>query len=532
MTSLIQRARTLPSGGIVALALLVLTVLLWLPFGLNIGFTGDDWIYFHQVETGSIMSQAAPTRLFIPIPWLAAYQLAPGQFAGINLFIALMIFGKGVLIYGILRRLNLPAALAFATGALTILLPADTGIFYMGGLHNQFALVCYLLAVYLLLIYWRRPRLLVLVLLIIAQMGTVGISEQAYPLIAFAPLILLSLRPKIDRRWIKMALLWWLVPLLNGLFYLWIVISFPRAFAYQGSLITHPSPGTILTSLFNDYLRHFVTGWLSNFATTPPLHLLLGIIAGFGVGGVCWRLSLREPGEMSPRQSLIFALAGLIIIGLAVLLYLPTSLRDETLRTFYFSSVGAALTLVIVFRWLAHRSWGFPVLVGLFALVGMLHLLDQHQGYVDESKRQQAAYIQLTRVLPNAAAGSGIVIVDQTPDQAFSRLIHGDLYAEDSLPLFYDDPSLEGALCLPGDFGTTDAARCRFSEDGLTLPSVRTRVFVRRYDQLIFVRYDGAFSLVTDLTPYVGHSVVTYQPEKLTQPSDHLPPRLTALFGS
>ena len=124
------------------------------------------------------------------------------------------------------------------------------------------------------------------------------------------------------------------------------------------------------------------------------------------------------------------------------------------------------------------------------------------------------------------------MIVDETADQSFTRLIHGNLYAEDTLPLFYADPSLESALCLPGDFGTDDQARCRFTDTGLTVPSVRTRTFIRRYDQLIFVRYDGAFSLVTDLTPYTGHPVADYQPDRLYQTSGNLPPRLTALFGS
>src|SRR4051794_7669910 len=102
MAQLMQTARS-HQRLLVGFALLILVVLLWVPWGLNVGFTGDDWIWFHQVDKGTIMSHASPTRLFIPIPWILAFNMSPGYFAGINLFLGLMIFGKGGLIYAILR---------------------------------------------------------------------------------------------------------------------------------------------------------------------------------------------------------------------------------------------------------------------------------------------------------------------------------------------------------------------------------------------------------------------------------------------
>ena len=155
MTQLIQRARALPPFVVVMLSLLLLTAFLWLPFGLNVGFTGDDWIYFHQISQGSMMSQATPTRILWPIPYLIAYSFDPAHFASFNLFLALMIFCKGGLVYALLRRFSAPHALAFAAAALTIVIPADSGTFYMGALSIQFAAVCYLLALYLLIVFWQ-----------------------------------------------------------------------------------------------------------------------------------------------------------------------------------------------------------------------------------------------------------------------------------------------------------------------------------------------------------------------------------------
>ena len=530
------RIRSIMPGGIAVLALALLTALLWLPFGLKVGFTGDDWTFFHQVDAGTVWSSASPLRLFIPIPWIIAYDLYPGSFAGFNLFLVLMIFGKGCLVYGILRRLNAVTALAFAAAVLSILLPADTGIFYIGALTIHFAVFCYLAAFYLLLVYWNTGRLSAVIALWIAQVLCVGNYELAYPLVLVTPLALLLLSPKINRRLIMTTLLWGVIPLINALWYVLIAVNFPRAFQYQGSLVANSSITAILTSVFNIYKRHFIDGW---FATTAPPYLAVGVLAGMVVFGVCFWLKRRErlaqhQPEREPStasHTRVFALGGLAIIGLGVALYLPTSVRDETLRTFYFSSVGAALTLATVFWWAARRPLIFAVFVGIFAGIGTLRLLEQHQSYRDESDRQQAVLSALVEALPAVEPGSGIVVVDQTAEGFLTQTIHSAFYLEYTLPMLYQDYSLEAELCIPGEFGTDQATRCRFTEDGLVISSLRTFYFFRPYDHLIVVRYDGAFSVVDDLTPYADAPIPAYQPERLYKSDAALPSRIADLFG-
>ncbi len=531
-TLISDRVRSIPTGIIVAAALAVLVAILWLPFGLNVGFTGDDWILFQQVDEGDAMSHTSATRLFTPVPFILAYNLNPGHFSAINLFLALLLVAKGYLCYAILRRLHAATPLAFAAAVLSILMPADTGIFYLGAMTIQFALVCYLLALYLLLVAWERGWMLALLGMGFVQLGCVGIYESVYPLIVFTPLVLLLVRRGTRRRLIRYALLWYAVPFLYALWYAFIVLSFPRALQYQGSLIESPTIAAIITSLFNIYGRHFVGGWLDSAGVSPAEHLLLGALAGVIAFAVCVALLRRARLDSEPRLTLKLAVGGLAVIGLGVALYLPTSLRNETLRTFYFSSVGAAVALAAVLWWGARRPLIFAALVGVFAGVGMLRLLDQHRSYYDESERQQAALTELARALPSPEPGSGIVVVDETPDGALANLIHGPHYLEYMLPTLYDDCSLEAELCLPGEFGSDEAARCRFNDTGLVIESWRTFQFDQPYDQLIFVRYDGSCSVIDDLAPYVGRSIPAYQPEARYQPGGIPPARIADLFGS
>ncbi len=525
------RARTIPTGWVVGITLALLVIVLWLPFGLNGGIISDAWIYFHQIEQGSIMSQATPTRILWPIFYLVAFQLNPGHFAAFNLFMMLLFFCKGLLVYGLLRRLNVPLALTFAAAVLAIVIPVDSGAFYLGALSIEGVLVCYLLAVYLLVFYWQRRRLSILIGMAVAQFLAAGTYELIYPLMAVAPLVLFRFQRKINWRLVRAAVIWYIVPALCFAWYVYIALDFPRAFQYQTGLVERASLPAILISLLNIYKRHFFDAWVGNLAAVPLTDWALGVVAGIGAfAASCWLRRNEGSAYVPPRLPLILFLSGLTIILLGVALLLPTSLRDQTTRTYYFSSVGAALALAALFWWAARRPVLFAALVGIFVLLGVANLLDQHQGLVDTSTRQEVMLTNLARTLPEVAPGTGIVVVDQSADQGFAQLI-GALDVEDMIPLIYHDDTLEGALCLPAEFGTDEQARCRFSDDQLLLPSIRTRVFVRSLNHLILLRYDGQFSVIRDLAPYLGKSAAAYQPDQLYHSDGNLPAPIHDLFG-
>ena len=530
MTRIWRHLRSTPELVVAGVGVLVILVaMLWLPFGLKVGFVGDGWILFHQVDAGNPMSATTATRLFTPVPYMIAYSLTPGQFTGVNLLLALLMAAKGGLLIAILRRLGAPSPLAFGAAALAILLPADSGVFYLGAVTIEFVLVGFLLAVYLLLVYWQQRSLVALVAMSLVHILTVGIYEGIYPLIAVTPLLLLIHERRISRRWLRVALFWYLVPAINAVWYLFVVTNFPRAFQYQGSIAQHPTLALIGESLLKIYKRHFFDGWVEHLASIAPRDWLLGGLAGLLVLSVGWWLGRNAP--VNRRLTWRLALAGLVIMLLGVALYLPTAARDQTVRTYYFSSVGAAITLAAL-GWSTGRRLIFAALMGVLALVGMAQLLNQHQRYFDQSEQEQAMLTAFARAVPQIAPGTGIVIIDASPEADYTRITGGALYTEYTLPTLYDDYSLGATLCGPEEVGTGADKHCRLTDEGMTIPSVRSFWFTRTYDQLIFVRYDGQFQVIDDLTPYTGKPIPAYQPQKRYQANGLPPPRITTLFGS
>lgn len=496
---------------IVPLLLIALALLLWLPFGFASGVTGDAWTYFMQTDQGNIFAHASPLRLFIPVPWLAAHLLSPGTFHGINLVTLLLMVGKSWLLFLILRRLTAHERFAFASAILYLVLPVDTGIFYLGALAVHFTVFCSLLALYYLLEYWRRRFWLLLPVMFFAQLFAVGVYEPAYFFMAAAPALLLLWEKRVTRRLIRVTLVWYLVPALHALWYGYIVLNYPGALRYQADVAqVDRSVGVMLTSVFNIYRRHFFDGWQVGSFDYLPLALIAGALV---IAAFWW----ARPG--GDKLSLRWALVGLLVIALGVLLYLPTSLRDVTLRTYFFSGIGAA---VVIAALLAQARWSVPLGVALLTVIGGASLLDQHRLYVDESEGQQAILTEIADALPGLTPGTDVVFYDRTGELAAKI---GALYMEYMIPALYGDYSLTGTLCLPEEVGET--ARCRFDENGFSAVGTRLRVNAP-YSDLVLVDHtlDG-FVVLPALTGFPDYAPL----ERITPAHPSMAARLAGMFG-
>jgi len=83
------------------LALMLIAVLLWLPFGLHVGFYADDWLFYSSIQAGKFWGPAL--RPFLNFPWIFTYHLDSSSFVGANLFLWFLILGKGVLFISFMR---------------------------------------------------------------------------------------------------------------------------------------------------------------------------------------------------------------------------------------------------------------------------------------------------------------------------------------------------------------------------------------------------------------------------------------------
>jgi len=489
----------------VPLTLLLLTLLFWLPFGFLSGVTGDGWIYFMQTDEGNIFASASATRLFLPVVWVLTGVVAPGSFAGMNIVLLLLLFGKSWLIYRLARRLTGSAPFAFGAAVVYLCLPVDTGIFYMGALAIHFVVFCYLLSVDLLLTYWQRGRIGVLIPLVIAQLFAVGTYEPTYPFILLTPLILVALEKRISAKVIKTAILWYIVPGLYFMWYIGIMVTFPRAAQYQLEVAqVDRSIDAMLSSLLNIYRRHFIDGWAVSVDT--PLFVILAAAAALIVF-LLYRSLQRPTARFHPLHWIGIGLA-VILVG--VVLYLPTGIRDDTIRTFYFSGIGAALVISAAAWWISRQNrLIFSGIIAVGVALGCLTLLEQHADHVDLSETQQAVFTQFVELLPAVQPNTGIVIVDHSADWYLATLLEAPMYPEYIVPALYGDYSVRALWCGADQVGTEDGAWCRFAPDQFTGYSLRSFFMVTPYDALIVVDYDGNEFTVAQTIPVPGD----YNPE-------------------
>ncbi|MBL8132862.1 MAG: hypothetical protein JNL42_13465 [Anaerolineae bacterium] len=461
--------------------LLALAFLFWVPFGFRGGVTGDAWILFMQAEQGSAFSDTAATRLLLPTAWVIGYALTPGSFIGFNLLLLALLFGKSWLIYLILRRFVEP--LAFAAALLYLFLPVDRGIFYLGALGLHFNVFCCLLAIHFLLEYWRRRQLLAWFVVVFAQLFAVAASENAYPLLALAPVLLLLLEKRLSRRWLEVTLMWFVIPAFYAAWIIGIILLFPRAGQYQASLAgVDRSFGAIAEAFVAMTARHFY-----DFDLQLPENALYAALAV--TAAVIAFFLLRSVPLKPPPHPWRWALAGLLILSLGIALYLPTTLRHDPVRTAFFSGIGAALTLAVLL-WMIGGARFFPWLVAGCVGVFTLPLLAQHDATMRFSERQQEALLALVESVPALSADTVLVLFD--PERELVRVFDSPIYPEYMVPVAYGDHSLRAILC----FSLTADETCEFAEEAFSAPSLRTFAVQSPYERLVVVEYrEGAFAV-------------------------------------
>lgn len=501
---------------LVLVALIGLAALLWLPVGFESGVTGDAWIYSMQVNQGDIFAHALPIRLFIPVPWLIAFAVTPGSFLGITLITFMLLVGKSWFLFLITRRLTSNERFAFTVAVIYLFLPVDTGIFYLGALAVHFSAFCYLVAVFCFLEYWQKRRMLPILVMAIAQLLACGIYEVVFVFAAITPLILILETKHVTGQVIRSAILWYIVPLLAGLWYIGIVLAFPRAIQYQAGIAqVDRSLGVMLRSLLRTIQHHFWDGWAITNTNFLPAAISAALIVALLM--LIWHKTTKAPSLWN------VPVGGAILIA-GIVLYLPTSLRDETLRTFYFSGIGAALVIAVIVERIHWRMLN-AVVIALLVGTGCLSLLSQHREYIEQSRQQRAILSEMTEVLPQLKSGTGVVFIDRSGE--LLQVIGSPLYMEYMLPLVYGDFSLTGTLCQPEQVGSQETDRCYFGPASFNASGVRRQVRVT-YDSLVVVDYtNDGYQVRTTLD-----GIQNYAPEeRLLPPDPNLATRLRRLFG-
>ncbi|HVO68616.1 MAG TPA: hypothetical protein VMT24_01140, partial [Aggregatilineaceae bacterium] len=375
-------------------------------------------------------------RPLLLLSWFVAHKLDPNSFVGAHVLLMVLIFGKGVTQYALLKRL-LPerGLLAFLAAVLFVVYPADTGTADTRILNIHSAVLFFLLGVYLLVVCWQARNRWAAVGLglaaAIAVTASLATYEAAYPLVIAAPLILLWLARQDVRRVIRrLALtmgLWYAGPAVYGIYWLRTTVGALPPYQNQlllGGLRVENAASQMGAALLHAYWQGFWGGWVGAVSLTGSTYTGLAVLAALTIACCAWHVRhVVMPGA----QSLGIAGAGLFVFFLGFLPYLPTSLRTDTWRVYLYASIGATCGVAALFS--AHKAIGIGLISPLVVL-GILSNLHEQQLFTDNSLAQERILEAIVKQAPQIHPGTLLLLLDDPADMSASRTFWANFYFE------------------------------------------------------------------------------------------------------
>ncbi|MFN8373377.1 MAG: hypothetical protein U0694_10955 [Anaerolineae bacterium] len=530
---------------IVIIAFVLLWAAITLVYGLRTTGLAEEWNLFYAFDTGESWQNLLPlNRLAQYVPFYLGYLLTPDSFVGLNLVAVLTLFAKMCLLYAVFKSLLRPHhSLAFIASVLVMLYPADLGTFYLRFLAYHWVICCYLLAFYMLLRWLQHPRLIYLLIMVLAQLQCLLSYEVAWPLVFLTPVALLWLRPRIKRPLLQTSIIWLVIPVAVVLFM--ITIWFVGRATYQSQILASSNPDigasvvTIIIHIGRLYLQHFGLAWY--LALSLPLSLqarLLSLLLGIFVGVVSYRY---QPDSDAPLQSRRWLLVGLAIMFLGFLPFLPSDHhRLISERVFLLTSVGAALTLTI-FLWSIvknskHRRIAFTIGITFLTVVASFWTFQRIERTQEYSDIEYNILSTIATTMPRWTSDQVLVVlIDRTTSLANGEtLFVGNHYSGSfnaALRYIYHSSAVVGVLCFPETLTwRVERETCTFGEDAFAFRGLDNQTMTYPYSQVMVFEYTGETTL---LSPQAlqgeGVTNADYNPNQLVDSAAALPHRAVLL---
>lgn len=519
------------------IGMFVIALVLWLPFGFKTTGLIEELSITEQLDAGhsfffitpdSVMSisRSRPLQMFF---FTASYLLDRDSYQFYNIFMLLFFFGKIVVTYWlVLQFLPGKKVLAFVTGVLFMLYPADTGVFALRVIHVHSAILAYLLAVYLLIQFYRQRgwksilAILASGLLVIFSLGQYQIALAAA---AVTPFILLYFgRP--NRRFLIATGAWYASAAIILLYEVWAAKQ-PGIEAYEAvlmptaDLVTNPFR-SLLTAVLVGYQRQ-ISAWSAainklNDLPTYSVYIAIGLIASVIVG---WWLLRQKPHEdysqsISWQRYTLVLLTGIALFPIGIATYLPLpNYRFEDFRIYLLAMFGSAvvlaLLLYLISRLVGHyRETIFLVFALPFIGLGLLSALTQQQRYVNYSLEQQNILQQTVAQAPQLKPNTAIVLIDPAGTLKKAYVFYYGALLQPTLRYVYSDNALEAYYC-PVYGADDDSQTCQFKADGLHIRSLPAAL---TYDRLLlFMTSDsGALKLLNAEDAAATFQITGYDP--------------------
>ncbi len=545
-----------------AFAALVLT--LWLPFGWKVTGLYEEWFYMSYTDAGNpfrMLYDPPYNESYRPLtlaPYVLGYVLTPSSFLGFNIIAGLCLLGKGAAMYSLVRRL-VPenSALAFVSGALLVVYPADRALLTLRVTNLHAGVFLLLVALNLLIVAWQRFRWTTLLAMLVAEGVALGTYDGGILLSFCGPMLLVWLRHGIDKRLVTVAALWWSVSIY---FLVHLILTLRDPASYAAGLATSGLGNTHFMEILRSwgysvtraYLRTFRTGWLEALRgldwQDPYLYLSAGLTV-FVISPAIW-LHAKRDEETKPivdtNGYLVLAALGVVAVLPGFAVYLPTVWRDSSWRVLLYSSIGAALAVgvacVLFVRFFG--QWRRMVFVGVTSLligIATVHALAQHQAYFDYSQRQQQILANIISRAPHFEPATTVLLVDRTPTEAFKAWSMCSLVSnclEWALRYIYGDHTLRARYCAPGYRPRREfSEECHFEAHQVTISYVHyaTKDQIRTsypYASLVvFENSVAGLNVLNDLSGYRSEAGAdSYEPGRRIDAISRIPPRAHTVF--
>lgn len=312
----------------VAVVLIVMVAVLWLPFRFGIAPTMDDWSVSSWAFDGRFVDFGI-ARPFSVLPTALGLVLIPNAYISLSLVLLLSMALKGYMIYLLFRQFSFNPGMSLAVASVFTFYPADLLIITTRTVGIHTAIMLFFLSLVLLVESLNRERFyLWLVASVVSFVIAIFIYEVIFPLAFLAPILLWLRYRKRDKRFYQVAATWYVIWF--AVFVRFLFFSFSQDASYQQSKLDLDTfnLGDWLHVLLNVSNEVILQGWLNVNSSVQATNLLIILFNSICVAVLVW-LFYENRAKRPFSHHLVLLMIGAIILVGGFALYLPTTLRNS-----------------------------------------------------------------------------------------------------------------------------------------------------------------------------------------------------------
>lgn len=493
----------LKSNFFAILAIAIVVVSIYLTYGLKVNGTVEEYNYLSLPILDNAIDLNESSRPLLQVFFFLGAKLTPYSFVGFNTLNILLIWLRGVIFYFILRRINLPFALALVSSLLFTISPVHGNILRYVGI--QWVVVTYLLALYCALILQKKFNLFVLIIMWIALAITSLSYEAVFPILIVSPVLFLWQAKRFDSSLLSITFLWCIVPLVTGIRFVYYLNSSPVGY-HQRLLDTTITFDVFyyINSIGKSYLYNFYDSWIKmpprvynstlfNFSSA----LLITVVVGLILYYFPKRYLKDEEDSLSAKSLIGLLFWGLIAVGAGFLLYIPVGIEGYISRAFFLSSVGTILVVLLVLflaiQKLLSPKYQHVVFVLMTSFLFFLTLINasfEREIEVNHAYRQQRFLSSIVENIPNFEQDTAPKLIIFDPDLEILSMNFPNFRLEATFQVIYDNQEIELFVCYPNEAIQSVPERCSLHDDHILI-AIADEETEYLYTDLILLSYSG-----------------------------------------